>query len=223
MNSVQPSFQSEKINSQLKEHVCSLNYNEWSLAELTQNLYQIFNLFNESFFKSALSTPVISITPLRINTLGDFTYGRNSFGAKNQIRINTLHLQRPKISIFSTLLHETIHQMEQEINGKDRGNRGNYHNTGFRTLATELGIPCDDKGCFLPLTAGSPFIELLEQNGLLDQHDKDFIDGKMISKNSPKPKSKLLKYSCKCTNIRVAVTTFKAICLNCQIEFKINN
>ncbi len=102
----------EAINSEVKQHSCGLNCKDWHLAELSQNLYRVSEIFNNELFDGVLSTPIITISSLRITTFGCFVTGRNEFGAKNHIKLNAKHLNRPKIEVYRTLLHEMLHQSE---------------------------------------------------------------------------------------------------------------
>jgi len=214
----------------VKNHVCSLNYTEWSLAELIQELYQINEILNTELFDGVLTTPVITVSSIRVTALGCFIIGRNEFGAKNHIQLNAKHLKRPKIQIYKTLLHEMLHQSEYEIHCKHKKFRGNYHSSLFRSMASELGIPCDEKGCTIGIVNNSPFTRVLMKHNLVDGEELDKGTALEISdKDEIKlaadshQRSKLLKYSCACTNVRVAVLDFRARCLKCGQEFELSD
>ena len=84
----------------------------------------------------------------------------------------------------------------------------------------EFGIVTDNKGCHLGL--GDPFVYLLKKHGVELNHNKD--PGGIIRippKEKPKGKSKLRKWTCGCTNIRVAVSDLEAKCLKCGNRFEL--
>ena len=218
----------EGINTEVKRHICSLNYKDWSLAELTQNLYNVREIFNEELFNGVLSTPIITISRLRVTTLGCFMIGRNDFGAKNHIKLNSKHMNRAKIEVYETLLHEMLHQSEYEIHNK-KPTRGNYHSSFFQVLSRNLGIPSNDKGISIGIIMNSPFTYVLLKHNLISENELEGTDVLSISDSNEfrsvangQPRSKLLKFSCSCTNVRVAVLDFKARCLKCGQEFELS-
>jgi len=218
----------EGINTEVKQHICSLNYKDWSLAEIAQNLYQVSEIFNRELFNGVLSTPIITISRLRVTTLGCFVIGRNDFGAKNHIKLNSKHMNRTKIELYETLLHEMLHQSEYEIHNK-KPTRGNYHSSFFQVLSRNLGIPSNDKGVSIGIIRNSPFIGTLLKHNLISENELDENTEMSITNNDEYkpvakgfPRSKLLKFSCSCTNVRVAVLDFKARCLKCGQEFELS-
>ena len=116
----------ESVNLAVQEHVSSLKKAEWEHAKLGQELYQFFDIFNETFFDGMLSAPIISLDGARITNLGTYRIGRNGFGAKNQIHLNRKHLNRSMIEVLATLLHEMIHQWQHDITGNC--GKPPYHN-----------------------------------------------------------------------------------------------
>ena len=73
----------------------------------------------------------------------------------------------------------------------------------------EFGIFVNDKGCHIKI--GDPFATLLKGQGV-EFLDADQSDGFIVIPPpvKPKGKSKLKKWSCGCTNIRVAVKDLQA-------------
>lgn len=220
---------SEVINTEVKQHSCSLNCKDWHFAERTQNLYRVSEVFNNELFDGVLSTPIITISSLRITTLGCFVIGRNEFGAKNHIKLNAKHLNRSKIEVYRTLLHEMLHQSEYEIH-KKKPNRSNYHSSFFQSLARNLGIPTNNKGVSLGIIRNSPFTDVLRKHNLISQKELEenvvpsiHDTNEFNPATNASPRSKLLKFSCACTNVRVAVTNFQALCLRCGKEFEFND
>jgi hypothetical protein len=221
------SYPAEGINAEVKQHICSLNYKDWSLAEQVKRLYDVGDIFNYELFDGVLSTPIITISRLRITTLGCFIIGRNDFGARNHIKINSKHMSRENINLYRTLLHEMLHQSEYEIH-KKKPNRGNYHSSFFQLVARNIGIPVNNKGISLGIIRNSPFTQVLLKMNLISEEEWYNNTVENISEREDMnidthstPRSKLLKYSCSCTNVRAAVSDFRARCLKCGKEFQL--
>ncbi len=124
-------MKSELINTEVKSHSCGLNPNEWVLSEFVATLYQVAEILNLELFNGLLTAPIITVSNMRVTSLGSFTPGRNDFGAKNHISINLKHLHRNRLFTYAILLHEMLHQSEYEIHKKKKANRGNYHSAFF--------------------------------------------------------------------------------------------
>lgn len=212
----------ERVNEEIMHHIHSLDNRVWKFSEITQTLYIKFELFNKEFFNDSLTIPVISIERMAITTLGQYYIERNGFGANNHIKISR-HIVikgEPTIVILSILLHEMIHQWQHEVRKIKINNYRNYHDVEFRLKASNLGIPCDQSGHTIEIRQDSPFVNFLRKNGLFEG-TVGFVFNKAenADSNVEKVGSKLKKYSCGCTNIRVASKDFKAKCLNCFNEF----
>lgn len=193
---------SEVINTEVKQHSCSLNSNDWHLAERTQNLYRVSEVFNNELFDGFLSTLIITISSLRITTLGCFVIGRNEFGAKNHIKLNAKHLNRSKIEVYRTLLHEMLHQSEYEIH-KKKPNRGNYHSFFFQSLARNLGIPTDYKGVSLGIIRNSPFTDVLRKHNLIQMKELDENVAQSIHDTNELILQQMLPLAQNCSNLVV--------------------
>jgi hypothetical protein len=181
---------------------------------LSERLYTWFDRFNERFFEQKLQTPAISFRTTGIKRLGHYVIGRNDFGLKRNININQLYVNLPLKEILGILLHEMVHQWQVEF--RKRKGRGNYHNIEFMKKTEELGIPSSKRG--VTLGYGDPFVALLREQGV----NAEITIGRDAPLLIPIPgKSKLKKWSCGCTNVRVAIEDFWAICLKCENEFKL--
>jgi hypothetical protein len=190
---------------------------QWRLNELAWELYWWVDFFNITFFKKQpVPVPVISFEKTRVTNLGHYMAGRNAFGIKDSINLNRVHLNRPLWDILTTLLHAMTHCW-QEMYGKPSNSW--FHNKQFQTKMLEFGIICNGKGCHLG--AGDPFVSLLKKHGVVSNHTPEAGGIIKIPPNSkPKGKSKLKKWSCGCTNIRVAIQDLEAKCLKCGNRFK---
>lgn len=212
----------EATNKAIKE--IEISTKEWMFSNLSEQLYTWFDIFNEQFFENKLKIPVVSFQRKRVNNLGHFVVGRNSLGLKWNININAYYKDLALIDTLATLLHEMIHQWQQEF-GKKKGsnNNNNYHNVEFRKKARLMGIPNNQSGIILDYK--SPFLTLIKSYGisLKSQLLSDHKDGKekadAFKLTRKRGMSKLKKWSCGCTNVRVAIADFRAKCLKCNNEY----
>jgi hypothetical protein len=210
----------EKINIDIMEN--ELSASDWELNEYAWDLRWWIDFFQISMFKDEpVPLPVLSFQKTRINTLGSYRLGRNDFGIKENININRHYLGLPTWEILSTLLHEMVHSYEYTYLPKDQRTNNWYHKKGFRDKLASFGILTNQKGQHL--SYGDPFIHLITQHGLKIIDSTQNSEGLYIPPKRVKPKgrSKLKKWSCGCTNVRVAVKEFNAKCLECMNKFEL--
>ena len=206
----------EPINIAIMENEKSAY--DWALSNLAWQLYWWVNFFNIAFFRDeSVPVPVISFQRTKVTTLGHYVPGRNSLGLLENINVNTAHLNRPLWDILATLIHEMCHSW-QKIYGKP--SKSWFHNKEFQLKMSGFGIVINSKGCHLGV--GDPFVFLLRKHGIVFDHTRN-PDGiiKIPPKTKPKGKSKLKKWSCGCTNIRVGVKDLEAKCLKCGNKFEL--
>lgn len=184
---------------------------DWPAHDTIVQLQVWAERFNVEF---KLDIPEVSlcIERLDIRRCGHFRYGHNGFGLKGEIAINVKYLsgQRAGWETLGTLLHELIHAWQQ-AHGKH--GKGNYHNTQFRAKAAEFGLIVDKRGV-TQYAQDSPFQTLLRFHGV---DIPDFEQPMVIRRKVGQ--SKLIKWSCECTNVRVAIPDFRAKCLKCGALF----
>ncbi len=191
---------------------------DWALSNLAWELYWWVDLFNIAFFREeSVPVPVISFERTKVTTLGHYVPGRNSLGLLENINVNTAHLNRPLWDILATLIHEMCHSW-QKIYGKP--SKSWFHNKEFQTKMAEFGILINNKGRHIGVR--DPFVFLLKKHGVVFNNTRD-PDGiiKIPPKEKPKGKSKLKKWSCGCTNIRVGVKHLEVKCLKCGNTFEL--
>ena len=209
----------EFINSLIKD--IEKNIDDWELSGLAWELYWWVYFFNIAFFKDQpVPIPVISFERTKVSSLGHYVIGRNAFGIKENINLNRAHLNRPFWEILSTLLHETCHSWEHFYIIPGKRKKTWYHSKAFREKMQSFGILCNEKGRHKEI--GDPFVFLLKKHGVRFISNT-IVDGliKMSPRQKPKGKSKLRKWTCGCTNVRVAVKEFKATCLKCKSRFEL--
>lgn len=166
-------------------------------------------------FKLDISDITLCVDRLGTGRYGHFRRGHNGFGLRGEIAINTRYLsgQRQVWQVLGTLLHELLHAW-QETHGTP-GTR-NHHNAEIQAKALELGLNIDKRGA-TGFAANSPFKELLRKFGVsVPDHEVP------IPKERPRGDSKMKKWSCGCTTVRVAIADFRARCLKlgCGNEFQ---
>jgi hypothetical protein len=180
----------------------------WDLRELLAELQRWAGVFDTEF---KLGVPEVSLCVdwLHPHCFGHFRYGHNGFGLRGEIALNRRYLAAREFwQILGTLLHELLHAWQQ---AHGTPGKGNYHNAEFRTKARSYGLVIDEHGC-TEYEPGSAFFALLKKHGIRVPA-------------VPKPqlrlrgRSKLRKWTCGCTNVRVASAHFRARCLNCGNEF----
>ena len=94
-----------------------------------------------------------------------------------------------------------------------------YHNKEFCCKLLEFGVACNKAGWNYGVK--DPFVSILKKHGIVINQPMN-TDGliKIPPITKPKGKSKLKKWSCGCTNVRVAVKDFQAKCIRCGNDFE---
>lgn len=209
----------DPINIAIRENEKAVT--DWVLSDLAKTLYFWTDIFNIEFFKDQpVPVPALSFEKTKATTIARYIVGRNSFGVRENICINLVHLDRPVWDILATLLHEMCHSFEHTYVDEKKRTKNWYHSKAFREKMAEIGILCNEKGSHIAV--GDPFVSLLKKHGV-KVNGKKSPDGfiKIPPKLKPKGKSKLKKWTCGCTNVRVAVNSFEAICLKCNNKFQL--
>jgi hypothetical protein len=175
-------------------------------------------------FKLDVGVPSLLIERLRRPRLGHFRYGRNGFGLKEEIAIDTRHLTRGRAhDILGTLLHELLHSWQQT---HGRPSKGNYHNREFRVKALALGLIVDRHGHTDCARGETPFIALLWEHGIKIPEDADEEEQAeletSVTFDVPAAGTKLKLYECPCrVKVRVGRSRFNAQCLDCGGRFEL--
>ena len=176
-----------------------------TLATLTN----FIELFHETFFKKEpLPKMLLILENIRINTMAEYRKTKTVYGLSHQIVFNLKHLNDPPCQQLATILHQMTHCWEVCYHHHPVNYW--YHTMRFRQQMVRFGIICDLQGNHLSFKPKSDFVTLLKE------HDIPIS----LSRSTRKGHSKLQKWSCDCTNVRVAVASFQAICLNCNKKFQ---
>jgi hypothetical protein len=188
---------------------------DWRFSALAGELYWWVAFFNIIFFTNQpVPVPVIAFKKNRITTRGHYRSKHNGFGIKDTLVLNRNHLDQPLWVTLATVLHELTHAWQAQC-----GTPSNswFHNQEFRQKLAHCGITCDTKGHHTHLD--DPFVFLLQKHGISFSGRND-AQPRMTPMPRRRGQSKLKKWSCGCTNVRVAVRDFKAQCLKCNNRFK---
>jgi len=163
-------------------------------------------------FKLGVPEIALRLDPLPVSCPGQFRKGHNGFGLKGEIAVNTLYLteDRPPSDVIATLLFLML-QAWQQAHGTPA--KGNHRNTELRDKARSLGLIVDRNG-IVGLARQGALAVLMERHGVAVPE----AEAASIPKRRP-GRSKLKKWTCGCTNIRVAVPDFQGLCLKCRQMF----
>ena len=222
----------ETINAAVRQHETGLKPGDWTLRVsgkekvdlkiLSETLYKFFDLFNAEFFGTRLPPPIITFKPTGRRTLGHFCPGRNDIGAKLELNINTMHLNRPLLLLLEIELHEMIHLSQYafpDIYGRDNY-CSSYHNMRFREKAAALGIPCSQWGAAMNIV-DDPFRAFCLRHGIEAIQYRLAVDSSETGFGG-RCRRKLQKWVCSCTpvyGVWVAVRSFSARCNTCKADF----
>lgn len=200
---------------ELKRHQIT---EEWDYKPALAEFHRWKDLFGDEF-KLQVSEIAIAVDRLSFWRLGQFRYGHNGFGLRGEITISRRHVLANLRSeqwwkVLGTLLHELLHAWQQE-HGKP--GKGNYHNIEFRGKALRLGLIVDTRGR-TQYAPKSLFLDLLERHGV----QVPALEMPVRPENRLALGSKLRLWKCGCNfSVRVAVSKFRAQCLNCGQLFEL--
>lgn len=192
-----------------------------SIAPAIKELERFFNFFNRKLYDNKLPTPIITIQSTgRKNALGWFWADawKRKKGDVPEINITAEHLNRGVSDVLETLLHEMVHldNWHQKI---PDCSAAQYHNAAFKRGCEKIELICErgKHGWNLTSLSGS-LSNLIKQGKPNAEAFAIFRRAELGARKGVG--SRLKKWSCGCTNIRVAVSDFSATCNNCGNEFE---
>jgi predicted SprT family Zn-dependent metalloprotease len=111
------------------------------------NLQAAYDYFNEKLFNSELKPCMITLHSRGKKTFGLFhaeQWGKdNSDEVIHEIALSPLHLNRPLVAVFGTLVHEMVHLWQQDYGTPSRNG---YHNREWGTMMESVGLQPSDTG-----------------------------------------------------------------------------
>lgn len=185
-----------------------------------KELERFFAHFNRKLYKGKLPQPVITIqTAGRKPYLGWFRADSWKDKKKEvpEINITAEEMNRAPEAILETLIHEMVHLDNWMNNIKDVSSN-QYHNKNFLRGCEEVNLICERGNHGWNSTSLSPELRRIIRAG---KPRKSAFKTFRVADGGAKTGSgsKLIKWTCGCTNVRVAVPDFDATCNACGNEF----
>jgi hypothetical protein len=195
--------------------------NNPKMSEAIAELERCFNELNQSLFHGGLRAPIITVQSSgRKNALGWFCndiWTCNDTGA-HEINISAEYLKRSVLEVIETLIHEMVH-LQNKMNGIKDCSANQYHNKKFKVAAEAVGLHVEKTA-----KKGWAFTSLTDHltniiNTIAPSAEALDLSRGVLSSASAKGKgSKMKKWVCGCTIVRVA-TDFQATCDSCGNVF----
>ena len=210
-------------STELPRHFQNPDDTTVSLHNLVTRVNHFIPLLNNHFFNGEqLPELTLTIERLRINTLGEYRIVPTGFGDCHQIMINRRHLDIPFYQHLAVILHQMTHCWEKNnYLNRQEGQQPWYHTIRFRQKMLQFGIVSDQNGTDHGFGPECAFAEFLKTHAVSCNNPTISKNRQFIPLAAPNKAgfSKLKKYSCDCTNVRVATPGFQAVCLNCNQKF----
>lgn len=195
----------------------SINSIKPAIAEL-ERLYRGL----EALFPDGIpgNDPVIVIQPSRsaasLGWLTTHAWESRQGRQVNEISIGAEHLGRPVEQIAAALLHQMVHHFNALRGVPDCSAEG-YHRPAFRDLAIAVGLIVERDGRHgWASTRLSPGAERAVYGLNVNEAVFDMFRRRCCPGKRP---TRMLKWSCGCTNVRCAVG-LRAVCEGCGQRFE---
>jgi hypothetical protein len=195
---------------------------DWEYQPIYVLLEEWFERFNARFRLNLPRVPLRLDRSIRRNCAGYFLADHNEFGLVYEIAVAVPPPDRLDVidrgDLLGTLLHEQIHLL-QELTGIPGKGKNNYHNAQYRATVERFGLLVDYRG-HQKYSTDSPFLDVLAEHGVEPPFAVQVeravqlgqIPPPLPTRGKPPGKSKLRKWWCGCTNVRVGVAEFHAKC-----------
>jgi len=192
-------------------------------------LKNAFDFFNEALFDGQLENCLILLHRHR-NAFGYFHADRfaknDSKQTVHEIALNPAHIrERKPRETFSTLVHEMVHQLQQE-----RGTppKGAYHNKQWAAMMKNVGLHPSDTGKPGGAETGRYVSHYIVTDGLFDRAFKDFeklydltLLGDLPLGKREKGKTSKFKFACpECKQNAWAKITATLVCGDCDLQME---
>jgi hypothetical protein len=177
---------------------------------------------------------ILSVDKNNVKQLAHYKVGRDSLGLAWRIEYNLLHLGRSEPEIFGTLVHEVFHGLQHALGTKTMTSA--HHDQQFVGWCNHAGNETNERGIDMGIRPGSPIVKYMRKSMKLKLKTgkaKTAKDGAVLVAKPlvgptpfippvalPKPAgTKMHRWACDCTNIRVAIEDFEATCNSCGADF----
>ena len=220
-----------------------------NLTRQTETAFSIFNdlLFDGKVEKCAITIQESART-YGHTTINKVWQNGTPSSAYREINLTANYLKRNRFDRWGTLLHEMVHAYNLQNDIMDCNPSNQYHNKKFKTLAEKVGLVvtkeghrgyCRTRVAQNELEGVQPVAEhaiaVINTTLGINEANFNFQRGGFIPEENTKgpigPRggtptktgkgsgSKLKKWTCGCTNVRVAVEYFDATCNSCGNDF----
>jgi hypothetical protein len=192
----------------------------WDYHDLAVFLDEWYARFDDRFQLRLPRVPLRLDPRIRRNCAGYFLPGHNEIGLVFEIAIAVPPPEQltgiDRGNLLGTLLHEQFHLL-QELTGIP--GRNNYHNSEYRATTERFGLLVDHRG-HQEYANDSLFLDLFTEYRVELPFQVRAKRARTLGENPPPVpppqklhgQSKLRKWSCGCTNVRVGVAIFHARC-----------
>jgi hypothetical protein len=201
----------ENITAALAQHQRDTEWDRRVTFEKLQGWRETF----DREFNLQIPDVALCVDRLRADRLGHYRCGRNGFGLRGEVAINTMYVSPDRFwRVLGTLLHELVHAWQYIHGYPTRG----HHNREFIRKLASLGI-IYHRGGGSEFPSSSPFRALLaEHNVAVPPETGEHLP-------DPAVRAPIAKWSCSCTSVRVCSPRDRrlvATCLNCGHPFSEN-
>lgn len=127
-----------------------------------------YDWFNDALFDGSLKPCLLNFSRKSRNTMGFFAPKRWSDGVDHthEISLNPDVLERPIDETFGTLVHEMVHQWQEDF-GKP--SKSGYHNRQWADKMAEIGLIPSDTGLPGGKQTGSRMTHYIDPDGAFKQ------------------------------------------------------
>ncbi len=183
-------------------------------------LREAFQFFNRELFNNKLSDCLILLH--RHRSAYGYFWAEQFTGKVHEIALNPTHIRtRKPRDTFGTLVHEMVHQLQQE-HGKPP--KGAYHNKQWAGMMKQIGLQPDDgegnetgRKVSHKIIKDGPFCVAFEKlNSRLDLN----LLGTMPNVKKEKCKTSKFKFECSCGQNAWAKESAFLICGDCKKQMK---
>lgn len=201
-----------------------------SLKTVITELEDLFETFNEKYFNSELSRPVITVSPHGKESAFGWCTTWKAWKEKGdgegyyEINVCAEHLARPFKEVAGTLLHEMVHLYNVQNGVKDTSRGGTYHNKEYKAAAEQHGLMVEKDEKY-----GWAITHLNEDSEKETENFMNFIckesfdlyrEAETKEAKEKKGGSNSIKYVCPvCGAIIRATKKVRVICAECDVEF----
>ena len=188
------------------------------MSKVVGELERCFTHFNKVLYKNTLPKVVITVQSARKQKAWGW-FSKNAWSDKSErtvpeINIAAESLLRPLDDLLGTLIHEMVHLYNWFNDIQDAGEQG-YHNKHFKAAAEAVGFEVEKTKQGYNKTNLTPVIKKTIKGVKADTKLFSLARGQYGSDKEKKPGSKLKKWTCGCTNVRIAVGDVDMTCNLC--------